>query len=425
MYGRIHCEQCGRVDVSLRHSVFTTVMSFIILSHRSQQGGVYCASCRSILGNKAALISGLLGWWGIPFGIFWTIGALASDLGGGKKDSQANAALLRTLAWQLAQDQRVPEAREALVASQEYGYQPDAARLIGEIDAQIGVPAQPLASNTGYSASQMPARSHASNTAYSSGRSKGWLLIPAAVLVLIILARLFSGQDGPAPGQGKEVAANAPTAPTATRAVRPTATKPPQAGAARATATHTDTGFTSYVTPLPSFGFADDFSRNGGTVTVSVNEPNSLSGQFYESGTTTRAGEFDWSVQLKSIAGTGSACLSLTGQDGTIWYYNVNPTTGTWSVDRTNATAEVFRWVDPRSLPASVGPTIERLAVRVRDHIPAFVVDGLDVSTPSGIPLPALIGDQQLGFCASLIGQTDGWATVIVDEVKLQDMATR
>jgi hypothetical protein len=425
MYGRIHCQQCGRVDPSLRYSIYTNVVSFLILSHRSQRGGVYCASCRQSQGNRAALTSGLFGWWGIPFGIFWTIGALATNLRGGKQDADVNVDLLRALAAQLAHDGRLQEAREALAVSQSFGYDPDVARLIGQIDAEIGPPPLFMSSGGATHALHEPTWTRGNARTPRNGRSKGWLLFPTiGVLMLFVMIQNRTPND-PLDGAAPVVAARATAAPTATRTIRPTPTTPRRTATVRPTSTQTETVYSSIVTPRAGFGFTDDFSSFGGSVTIRVDDAGEVQSKFYVDPTNANADSFDWSVWLRSIGGNGSACLSLTGSDGIIWYYNADPWAGTWSVDRTNASDDVFRWVEPRLLPSDVGPTIQRLEVRVRGRVPTFLVDGIDVSGSSGVALPALVGAQQPGFCVSLIDQTSGWATVVAEKVELRDLGNR
>jgi len=64
-------------------------------------------------GVKYTLIALLLGWWGIPFGIFWTIQALIYNLGGGK-DVTKEVMTLLNLTEQQKPAAQIPTPEQAI-----------------------------------------------------------------------------------------------------------------------------------------------------------------------------------------------------------------------------------------------------------------------------------------------------------------------
>src|SRR5687767_14641771 len=98
------CQRCGRADSSLRLAVFPWVVSVLIMSFKRASVGIFCSTCRSSERWKYFGISALLGWWGIPWGIFWTLEALANNAAGGKLPEEENAALLASLGQTFVDD---------------------------------------------------------------------------------------------------------------------------------------------------------------------------------------------------------------------------------------------------------------------------------------------------------------------------------
>lgn len=94
----IACENCGRVDETLRATVFTYVISVLVLSFKRGAGaGILCSSCRTSRSIGYTLLSILLGPWGLPWGIIWTIEAVSTNLSGGKQPAGVNGPLLRAM----------------------------------------------------------------------------------------------------------------------------------------------------------------------------------------------------------------------------------------------------------------------------------------------------------------------------------------
>ena len=73
-----------------RFVYFPYVFSLLIMSFRRASDIYYVPSGQSaaLKGLPFALISLLLGWWGLPWGLIWTPGALITTLSGGKDVTQ-------------------------------------------------------------------------------------------------------------------------------------------------------------------------------------------------------------------------------------------------------------------------------------------------------------------------------------------------
>lgn len=70
------CPECGNNDSELEGSLIRTVMSFIVLTTYKKEHVISCTNCKKRLKKSALTKTVLLGWWGIPWGIFRTPHAL-------------------------------------------------------------------------------------------------------------------------------------------------------------------------------------------------------------------------------------------------------------------------------------------------------------------------------------------------------------
>lgn len=113
------CERCGRVDSTLRATIFLWVLGLLVVTIRRGWGGVLCSRCRlkySVLFNLEVW---LFGWWGFPWGVIFSIGALLRNSVGGIQPKDANAALLALVSYQLFCQGRYAEALDAGLRSLE------------------------------------------------------------------------------------------------------------------------------------------------------------------------------------------------------------------------------------------------------------------------------------------------------------------
>lgn len=120
----ISCQSYGRTDVTLRLAAFPYVFSIILFTFQRAWGGLYCKKCREKEMFKAKLISTFFGWWGLPWGPLFTLGALfRSSEGIVPKDE--NAAYLRQLCLFFLDQGNTLQAKRALSASLRYEYLPE------------------------------------------------------------------------------------------------------------------------------------------------------------------------------------------------------------------------------------------------------------------------------------------------------------
>jgi uncharacterized protein YraI len=121
----LHCDKCGQADHTLRVTVFIYVISIVVMTFKRGWAGLLCRNCRIKYGAFFFVISALFGWWGIPWGIIYTLMALVTDLIGGDQPKDKNAALLSYQGLRLLERGDAISAYKALSAS--YALQPEAA----------------------------------------------------------------------------------------------------------------------------------------------------------------------------------------------------------------------------------------------------------------------------------------------------------
>ena len=110
----IACSSCGIVTAQPRYITYWRVISYGIGTRRQPVQGVFCRPCADRRGLKASLTTWALGWWGVPWGPYWTVRALWQNLKGGEKPGDLNAALLRQQALYFLGASKPALARTAL-----------------------------------------------------------------------------------------------------------------------------------------------------------------------------------------------------------------------------------------------------------------------------------------------------------------------
>src|ERR1035437_825077 len=118
------CEKCGQVDPTLRVTVFTWVVSLLVLSYRRGWAKILCARCRTKYALLFDLQNFLMGWWGIPFGIFWTLQALWHNSLGGQQPEENNALFLAGLGYEFHRKGDLKAAASALKTSLQFKKDP-------------------------------------------------------------------------------------------------------------------------------------------------------------------------------------------------------------------------------------------------------------------------------------------------------------
>ena len=72
----MRCPECGKNDSELEGSIIRSVTSFVLMTTYKKSHVLSCNDCRNSLRKSAISKTILLGWWGIPWGIFRTPHAL-------------------------------------------------------------------------------------------------------------------------------------------------------------------------------------------------------------------------------------------------------------------------------------------------------------------------------------------------------------
>lgn len=98
---------------------FLYVVSVLLLTFRRAWGGLYCAKCRRQETLKAKLVTFLFGWWGIPFGPFYSLGVLFGP-DDGKPIPDLNAPYLASLGLYFLRNGRKAYAQDAWKGSLHY-----------------------------------------------------------------------------------------------------------------------------------------------------------------------------------------------------------------------------------------------------------------------------------------------------------------
>lgn len=111
---QIKCARCGRQDATIRLTLMYYVVSALLITYRRGASGLWCQKCRCIEAAKWTCVSGLLGWWGFPWGPIYTVHALFVNGKGGIRPRSQNATILRVLGYQLYQQGKAAEASVAL-----------------------------------------------------------------------------------------------------------------------------------------------------------------------------------------------------------------------------------------------------------------------------------------------------------------------
>jgi curved DNA-binding protein CbpA len=123
--GPIVCARCHAVSAQPRYVIFLRVKSFFAFSDTTPLEGTYCSKCASLVSLEASLVSLMFGWWGLfPWGIFWTLQALVTNLLGGLRPSDINARILGQQASYFKSIGKLPLAkttiREALAQAEKF-----------------------------------------------------------------------------------------------------------------------------------------------------------------------------------------------------------------------------------------------------------------------------------------------------------------
>lgn len=163
----VACQDCGRSDSTLRYAGYPYVLSFLIVTLRRGDVALCCEKCRKRRMLNAKILTGIMGWWGIPFGPIFTLMVLFGP-NGGKIPSEGNAEYLRWLGAYFLQTGNRVEARKSFEESQKLAYDPRVDALLHELFA-----------------------SERTDGTTSTRKTRRWVFVGiAAVILLIALCRL-------------------------------------------------------------------------------------------------------------------------------------------------------------------------------------------------------------------------------------------
>jgi hypothetical protein len=276
----VACQACGRSDATLRIAGFPYVMSFLVFTHRREERGVYCESCRREKMSSAKTSTAILGWWGIPWGLIHTLGALAAS-GDGIQDSSLNADYLRWLGTYFLHTGNTDEAKRSFQASLSLRYDPELAHAVRSTFGE-GAVQDDAGQRRGQSGSQPTSNARRRTSAATSDpETEQQDILTGCVVVFVALALVFSislageiislaGEIWPSNSSGRSTStADLATAKPQLPIVGPTA----QAVVAADTPTPTPTPTRIAATPTPTRSFSSlwhDLSVADGAVTLSV-----------------------------------------------------------------------------------------------------------------------------------------------------------
>ncbi|MDH1700617.1 J domain-containing protein [Comamonas terrigena] len=107
----IVCSCCGKVSAQPRYAIFFSVKSFFLHSTRTAVQGIFCSACAEKKALVATATTWVLGWWGIPWGIIYSIQAIFNNMMGGTQPAHVNARLAAHQAWVFAALGKIDLAR--------------------------------------------------------------------------------------------------------------------------------------------------------------------------------------------------------------------------------------------------------------------------------------------------------------------------
>jgi hypothetical protein len=90
----VTCSCCGAVSAQPRYIIFWYVVGLLLFTMKRTIQGVYCPSRAPKKALQASAITWLCGWWGVPWGPIWTVGAIYRNLVGGTQPADVNGQIL-------------------------------------------------------------------------------------------------------------------------------------------------------------------------------------------------------------------------------------------------------------------------------------------------------------------------------------------
>ncbi|ULH17079.1 hypothetical protein MF271_17300 (plasmid) [Deinococcus sp. KNUC1210] len=107
------CEGCGRDSPHLRIVQMQWAWSALVVTRHGQATLLVCPPCAGRRLGSASAKTALLGWWGVPFGWFFTPDALVGNLLAAPRPLEANVSMLLHQAAAYAQRGQIFRAQQA------------------------------------------------------------------------------------------------------------------------------------------------------------------------------------------------------------------------------------------------------------------------------------------------------------------------
>lgn len=118
----ITCSCCGQVTAQPRYVIFYQVTSFIFVTIRSPIQGIFCPSCAERKVLRSTIVTWLIGWWGLPRGVVYSLTTIIHNLLGGSKPDDVNARLLIYQAWSFATRNKLDLAHAIAIDAKTLAY---------------------------------------------------------------------------------------------------------------------------------------------------------------------------------------------------------------------------------------------------------------------------------------------------------------
>lgn len=132
------CAKCRRQNETLGYSIFIWVISAVVITYRNGWGAILCSRCRLLYSILFNLEVFFLGWWGFPFGMFYSLQALWKNSFGGIRNHDYNNHILGNLAFELLRSGNYREAHRVFKTYTKNDPSPEILEIVNEIELYYG-----------------------------------------------------------------------------------------------------------------------------------------------------------------------------------------------------------------------------------------------------------------------------------------------
>ncbi len=138
------CQECGRQDETLRLVIYPFVVSLVFITFRRSFRGLWCSKHRAKHLAFAGLISSVLGWIGIPFGLVFTPVALYQLAKGGIQPTDPNIQMLSRLSDDKCEKGDIGGAVRCLEECLKFKDDQEVRRRLNEVRPRYGPQPEPV-----------------------------------------------------------------------------------------------------------------------------------------------------------------------------------------------------------------------------------------------------------------------------------------